>query len=166
MQLGCFNVLCVLCCSLRSTCRVLQELASACSRPHPAALGASAAAQHTQHIEPTHLHPGSSSTGLLICTIQFQFIMCIYSELCYPVVLLQLSSQDGSCDDSVTSSNFNRLQKSDFGKSEVFGARLDFDQFKCLKVDFCRRRRTKFGLSTLSARRSSFVQQLAAWAVG
>ena len=73
-----------------------------------AALGASAAAQHTQHIEPTHLHPGSSSTGLLICTIQFQFIMCIYSELCYPVVLLQLSGQDGSCDDSVTSSNFNR----------------------------------------------------------
>ena len=34
--------------------------------------------------------------------------MCIYSELCYPVVLLQLSGQDGSCDDSVTSSNFNR----------------------------------------------------------
>ena len=31
---------------------------------------------------------------LLICTIQFQFIMCIYSELCYPVVLLQLSGQD------------------------------------------------------------------------
>ena len=45
---------------------------------------------------------------LLICTIQFQCIMCIYSELCYPVVLLQLSGQDGSCDDSVTSSNFNR----------------------------------------------------------
>ena len=44
----------------------------------------------------------------LICTIQFQCIMCIYSELCYPVVLLQLSGQDGSCDDSVTSSNFNR----------------------------------------------------------
>ena len=30
----------------------------------------------------------------LICTIQFQCIMCIYSELCYPVVLLQLSGQD------------------------------------------------------------------------
>ena len=84
------------------------SLPSARSRPHPAALGASAAAQHTQHIEPTHLHPGSSSTGLLICTIPLQFIMCIYSELCYPVVLLQLAGQDGSCDDSVTSSNFNR----------------------------------------------------------
>ena len=47
----------------------------------------------------------------LICTIQFQCIMCIYSELCSPVVLLQLSGQDGSCDDSVTSSNFNRRRK-------------------------------------------------------
>ena len=103
------------------------------SRPHPAALGASAAAQHTQHIEPTHLNPGSSSTGLLICTIQFQFIMCIYSELCYPVVLLQLSGQDGSCDDSVTSSNFNRRNLPIL--TSVF-ARASESQTDFVKTDF------------------------------
>ena len=72
----------------------MRERADFGSLPQHPASGAKAAAQHTQHIEPTHLHPGSSSTGLLICNIQFQFIMCIYSELCYPVVLLQLSGQD------------------------------------------------------------------------
>ena len=81
---------------------------SARSRPRPAALGASAAAQHTQHIEPTHLHPGSSSNGLAY----------LYDSVSvYHVHLFRVVLSGGSitalrprfrCDDSVTSSNFNR----------------------------------------------------------
>ena len=76
---------------------------------------------------------------------------------------IPLDGQDGSCDDSVTSSNFNRrnlpiLTSGRRGRGT--------QKTRTVKTDFFGRRRTKFGLSTLSARRSSFVQQLAAWAVG
>ena len=70
---------------------------------------------------------------------------------------IPLDGQDGSCNDSVTSSKFDRrnlpILTSD-RLNPVFG-KLTFG-----------RRQTKFGVSTLSACRSSFVQQLAAWAVG
>ena len=69
-------LLCVRACM----CLLVHVCTSACmfgSLPlHPASRTKAAA----QHIEPIHLHPGSSSTAWVICTILFQFIMCILSE--------------------------------------------------------------------------------------